>query len=225
MLLPQIIGGLLKEKPKVPKYDPVNLQDSQADAIGANLANFASASQLASQTNAFNQEELLKSLRKMIPNFDEIMGKTASIVGSQLKGEIPTDVGKAISSNAAARALGGGYAGSGLHGNLVARDLGLTSLDLMQRGLDSADRWLKTSKFMTDSGRMDASSMFINPLQMWQSQMENNKNQFNRDWVGNQLDAEYSLGTTVGNAMIKTDDQIMQIISSIAGSAGGAMMG
>jgi hypothetical protein len=224
MILPQLIGGILQEKPKVPTFQKVSLADAQTQSTNANAAALPALKSLASNVNSFSQDQLLTSLRKVIPNYDQLVSKTRSIIDAELAGEIPQDVQDAISRNAAAKALGGGYGGSQMHGNLVARDLGLTSLNLKERGVDSASRWIQMSTQNLVPNLFDVRSMFITPTQQWAANVRDSEGQFNRDWVSNQLDAEFSLGTVAGHAIQKSDDQVMQIIASVAGAAASAYM-
>ncbi len=224
MFLPQLIGGLLQDKPEVPKFDQINAQDEQKRAIAGNQSALPAAEKLASGVNDFNSQELMKMLRVAIPNYDDLVSKSTNLISSELSGQVPKDVQDRIQQNAASRAISGGYAGSGMHGNLNARDLGLTSLDMTQKGLDSANKWMTMAGAMTKANQFDVSNMFITPQQQIAVSMGERNAKFQHDWVSNQLDAQYSLGTIAGQAMIKTDDQMMQIISSLAGSAGGAAM-
>lgn len=50
-----IAGGLMKKKPKIPTYKPVDQTAEQEAAIAANLASFDSAKQLADQTTMADQ--------------------------------------------------------------------------------------------------------------------------------------------------------------------------
>lgn len=235
MLLPQIIGGILQERPEVPKFTPVSAQEEQLRAIRGNIAALPELTNLAQQMFGFEQKvgeqkqsQILSMFERALPGYGQMLQKQMQTTGSMLKGQIPKDVSEMVARSAAVRALSGGYGGAGMHRNLLARDLGLTSLGLMQQGEGSLARW-------TDLGRrylmpeqpqvFDLSRMFVStPMQIDLATSERDK-RFQRDWTTNQLKAEYSLGTTVGRAMIKTDDQIMGIISSLAGSAGGMMGG
>lgn len=221
MLLPQIIGGLLQEKPKVPEFQKINAQAEQSKATQGNIANFGAASQLGSAVNAFNQDQLLGMLRKAIPDYDNMMSQGGNLIQSYMRGEVPRDVQNQISRNASERAVSGGYGGSGMARNLEARDLGLTSLQLTQQGLSSADRWMNSAAQRSTPGMFDVSGMFLSPMQQIGLSVGERDSNFQRDWVKNQLDAEYSLGTTVGRAIIKTDDQIMSMASSVLGSMAG----
>lgn len=221
MLLPQIVGGLLQEKPEVPAFKPVDTTKEQQAAVAGNIKNFGDISKLAASTNAFNQDELNKMLESAIPGYRAMMATTGAKINSFLSGELPQDVSDQVGRNAAYRSLSGGFSGSGMARNLVARDLGLTSLDLISKGIDAGSRWIAMAKQNTVAPQFDVSSMFITPQQRIQTQMWNTENKFSRDWLSNQVDAEYSTGTIVGKAMVKTDDQITQIAASAAGSAAG----
>lgn len=224
MLLPQIIGSLLQEKPKVPEFQKINAQQEQAKATAGNIANFDQSAQLGSQVNQFNQDQLLGMLRKAVPGYDDMMKQGSNLIQSYMRGEIPEDVKNQIGRNTAEKSLAGGYGGSGMARNLEARDLGLTSLQLTQQGLDSASRWMTSASQRAVPNMFDVTSMFLSPMQQIGLSVGERDTQFQRDWVKNQLDAEYSTGTRIGKAIVKTDDQIMQILSSVAGSAGGMMM-
>lgn len=224
MLLPQIIGGLLQEKPKVPEFKGVDVQAEQAKATTGNIANFGQASQLGAKVNQFNQDQLLGMLRKAIPGYDNIMNQGSNLIQSYMRGEIPQDVKNQIGRNSAETSIAGGYGGSGMARNLEARDLGLTSLQLTQQGLSSADKWLNSAAARSTPQMFDVTSMFVSPMQQTAVSIGERDSRFQRDWVKNQLDAEYSLGTVVGRAIIKTDDQITQMLSSVAGSAMSGMM-
>lgn len=222
MLGPQIIGGLLQEKPDVPVFKPIDTTKEQSAAVRGNIANFADISKLAGDANMFNQEQLNKMLESAIPGYRSMVSNIGGKINSMLSGELPSDVSEQVGRNAAYRSLSGGYGGSGMARNLVARDLGMTSLDLISKGIDAGSRWITTAKQNTVANQFDVASMFITPQQRIQTQMWNREGQFQRDWMKNQVDAEYSAGTIVGKAIVKTDDQITAMAASVAGSAAGS---
>jgi len=185
--------GVLQEifgsKPSVPPLQKLNLQSEQQTAITGNLSALPATEKLVGQANQFTQQQIQQMLSSVIPNYGEITGAASTDIESLLKGQIPTDVSNAVQSNAAARALSGGFAGSGMHGDLVARDLGLTSLNLIDKGISSAESWLKTMDAMYQPGMMNVSSMFISPLQQAGFDVEERNMQFERSWLQNQINA------------------------------------
>jgi hypothetical protein len=227
MLLPQIVGGLLMagDKPVVPEFEALNPGAAQRQAIDLNLQSFPRIQELAEQYNNFSLEQMLEALRKTIPNFDQLMKKGSRLNLDMMAGKVPQDVSNAVSRNASERAVAGGYGGSGMARNLEARDLGLTSLDITQKGLDSASRWLALGSSMAQPTQFNASSMFLTPGTMLQSQMWNSEGRWKRDWLNNQIDAlPDPTMAAIGGAIVKTDDQMMQIVASAAGGATSSMM-
>jgi hypothetical protein len=215
------LGSAIQDKPEVPDFKPINTTKEQKAAIAGNNANFAEISKLASSTNAFNQAELNKMLEAAIPGYRAMMETTGGRINEFLSGKLPADVSDNVGRNAAYRSLSGGFGGSGMARNLVARDLGLTSLDLISKGIDAGSRWISMAKQNTVAPQFDVSSMFITPQQRIQTQMWNREGQFNRDWLDNQVDAEYSWKTQLGRAIQTTDSQITNAAFSMAGSAAG----
>jgi hypothetical protein len=71
--------------------------------------------------------------------YDQLIGASASVAGALMRGQIPLDVQRSVRQAAAetgrSRGLGEGSPASRF---LVARDLGLTSLSLMEKGLSTA---------------------------------------------------------------------------------------
>lgn len=220
-VLGQAVGGMLQEKPEVPKFVPINTTREQEKAVAGNISNFADISKLASATNTFNQDELNRMLESAVPGYHSMVSSIGGRINDFLSGNIPKDVMANIERSAAYKSLSGGYGGSGMARNLVARDLGLTSLDLMQKGIDAGSRWIATARANTVAPQFDVSSMFITPQQRIQTTMFNREGKFSRDWLKNQIDAEYSMGTIWGKAIQTTDQQVTQAAMSMAGSAAG----
>lgn len=137
------------------------------------------AERLGTEVNRYNQAELLKALRGAIPGYDELVADISGNIESGLKGEIPSDVSDVVQNSAAARALAGGYGSSGMFGNLVARDLGLTSYNISQRALDSAQHWLQVGAQSLTTPRFDVSRAFVSPVEQFRADTEREANMFN----------------------------------------------
>lgn len=121
---------------KIPEY---NLQ-------GATLEGIQAANKVTENT--------LQQLEKIAPGSAQARQKVGQIIGSYLAGEVPTDVQQQITRMTAER-LGAGFAmpQAGVRGpggfqvaqGQLARNLGLTSLDLQQAGANLAQSWQQTA--------------------------------------------------------------------------------
>lgn len=122
-------GGKSKvfgSKPGVAEYTPTDLGAEANRATKANIANY---------------DDILALLERINPGYGERLRQAGKNNLSLLRGEIPEDVQREVQRSAAFRALSGGFGGSGMSKALTARDLGRTSLDLMDRGTNSAQQW------------------------------------------------------------------------------------
>lgn len=213
------IAGLLEGKPTIPAFDRVDLGTSQQKAITNNISALPGAENLTSQTNQFGLDQVEKMLSQTVPGYDAIRAGVSKNIASMVSGEIPTDVSDAVQSSAAARALGGGFAGTGTARNLVARDLGLTSLDLTQKGLGAASAWLTTMAKINEPGQINLSSMFITPGQQQAADVEERNSQFQHDYVSNLNDWQHSFGYLAGEDVRDTGNTIGQLLASYMGGS------
>lgn len=218
-----IASNALAGKPTIPEFIKTDLGAEQSKAISENLASLPGAENLASQTNQFNINQIQSMLRQVIPGYDSMVGGATKNIEDELSGRIPADVSAAVQTSDAARALSGGFAGSGMHGNLVARDLGLTSLDLTQRGISSAQSWIQSMNSINAPAMFNLSSMFVSPAQQASVTQANNMGQFQRDYVSNLNDWQHSLGVAAAQDLNDSMGTIMSLIGSFTGgSLGGA---
>ena len=122
---------LIKEsdifKDGIPTWDNVSLQQSLATTLGANEANLPAAEKYSASANRATR----RLIGDAIPGFETMAANTEAYN----KGEVPKDVQEAIMRRGAQKSTVGGFGiSSGMTKNLQARDLGLTTLDLQQRG-------------------------------------------------------------------------------------------
>jgi hypothetical protein len=224
-----VLGSLIKgalggygKKPTVPTYNAVDPAAEQAAAISGNQQNLAAAQKLASSTNAFNTAQLQKMLESTVPGYNKIQGQQSGLIQSMLSGQIPKDVQDAITNQAAASAVGGGYGGSGMHRNLVARDFGMTSLQMTQQGMDSAQRWMAQTASMFTPGMMNVTSMFLTPAQTIQHSVNERNARFNVDWTKNQIKSMPDpWKQALGDAFIQDEYEIGKVIGSLVGGMAG----
>src|SRR4030095_2055000 len=109
------------------------------------LGNMDTASDISRRSTFANQAVLTDLLNQTIPGYSGMQQQRSDVTRSMLAGELPPDVVAAINRRSAGRALSGGYSGSGFHDALTARDLGLTSLDLINRGMGYSERLASTT--------------------------------------------------------------------------------
>lgn len=191
------LSALFGSKPTVPDLPSLSLPQEQQKALAANIAAIPGAETIATNVDLFNQRQVDQMLSHVIPNYQAIQGNINKNIQSLTAGQIPSDVAAQVQQSDAARSLTGGFGGTEAGGNLVARDLGLTSLDLTQRGLASAQSWLQTANSLYAPGRFNVSSMFLTPGQQASFDVEERNAQFQRNWMQNQIKAMPD-PTTVG---------------------------
>lgn len=219
--LGQIIGAQMMKKPKVPEVQPIDVASEQAKALGGNIENYGLIQQLSDLANK-------TAMQQGLGNIDALLGKgtreqITGLLQSGLRGELPKDVESLIRRKSAETAGGQGVTGSQLARNLTLRDLGLTSLQRTDQALDSATKWLSISQQQIP--QFNFGSLFVTPQQAIAQANINQQNQFQRDWLSNQLSAAYSSGSRWAAGLMAADAEISQIAASLAGSAGGALAG
>lgn len=92
---------------------------------------------LAGDVDQASQEQQIMMMERAMPGVTGQFATASGQVDQMLKGALPQDVINRIQSSVAARALAGGVPGSGMSGNQFANTLGLTSLDLIGRGISN----------------------------------------------------------------------------------------
>jgi len=195
---------LKKKPPGAAAFQDVNLQSEQGNAIGGNIAAFKSASKLAGMTNTFNASEIQRMNELSMPGYKAMQSKGTANIMDWMSGKVPEDVSNAVRTQSASRAMAGGFGGTGMGRNLSARDLGMTSLDVMSKGMDSATRWMQMNQ--SQAKTFDVSSMFVTPGQ-------------SANFAANQRDAKLSY-TNDANAYNYANDPNTAARDQLAGMVG-----
>jgi hypothetical protein len=203
-----LLNSIFGDKPEFADVPEINLQSEARKTITANQANLPAATQLAETTAAANQTNLLRSLERVLPTFTSILKRQASVVDSQLRGELTPEVEATLKQRAAQRGVAGGFAGSAFADNVTARSLGLNQLQLQQAGLQNAAALQQQALQL--SPVMPVQSMFLTPQQALQAAMQRQQLQFQRDLAQAQADAApdpvasglFKFGSSIGGAAI-----------------------
>lgn len=222
-------SGLWSHKPDVPDIPQISLPQTQLDITKGNLAALPGLEDLGTGVNAFQRAERAKTLEG-IPGLQALETATLGNLGSWMAGQIPADVQNAIATSGAGRALAGGYGGSGMANNLVARDLGLTSLDLQRMAVPMAQNFIGQEFGMRNVPQFDPTSSFINPMDAAQFYNRQNMEQFNRNWLQARIDAQpepwqQSIMNSTQELGGMLDEAAASYGGTAMGSMGGGMMG
>lgn len=216
-----MLHSLLSEKPKVPQFKKVDFGAETEDMLAENQENLPAAAAFAEEFNRLSGDQLNAALERMLPGYANLRDQTTGNINSMLSGKLPTDVENRIERYAAERGINTGTAGSDFGEHAAVRNLGLTSLQLSQQGLDSAMRWIESSASRTPTYNM--ASSFVPIQQRVGIRASENQFQFQRDWLKNKVDA---IPEGWEAALITLADNIEEIGSSILSSyAGGAVGG
>ena len=188
-----LFSKIFGSKVKVPEFSPVNIDTEHGAAIDANLKALPKATELARRESKSSQDILLDSLRAAMPHYDAMVSGGERVIGDLLSGKVPGDVASQIADRAAARGISTGTGAlSRFTKNLELRDLGLTSLDMTQRGLESAMNWFKTQRATAVAEPIRPSSMFISPQQRIAHKTSERNLQFQRDLAEEKQRAAHS---------------------------------
>lgn len=207
-------------KVQVPEYHSLDYGTEQGLAIGNNSKNLAADENLVSQSNLFSNNQTTKMLNTAVPGFSGLSKTASTQMGSMLKGEIPADVQAQIQNSDAARSLGGGFGGGGMGRNLVARDLGLKSLNLIDKGVSSAESWTRSMASIYSPSQMNVQSMFVTPQQQASFDSDQNQSKWSRDYLQAQSDA--SPDPRVSGLFNMVGGTLGGIVKSGTGSSGGS---
>lgn len=208
--------GAYGKKPEVPSLATISPGATQKATVGGNIASFADIARLATSVNTFNQDQLNALIdRALGPGARAQIQET---LGSQLRGEIPLDVQRAMYRGNAERNAGRNAFGGNFNANIDARSLGLLSLDITNKALSSAESWISRAV----APQFDVTSMFFTPQQRLAFEQQQQGMQFQRDLLAAGVKAAPDPGMA---ALAQGFDQEMARTENAIMSMGGKMMG
>ena len=141
---------------------------NQAAAAAAQLNDPTKIGTQANKMAEILNKKYIDQFDAAMPGYKANMAKTNEITSNYLAGKIPTDVVDQIFRNSAAKGFATGLYGGGLGRNLVAKDLGLTSLQLQSAGAGLLDQTAKLAvtvgrEMMPVSGGEFVNQLITNP--------------------------------------------------------------
>ena len=184
----QILGSVIgKQKaPKQADYAPVDPAAVQKQAISGNLQNFKGATQLASQTNQFNQSEASRLMEQAMPGFGATQKRMLAQVNQDLDSQntLPQDVKDQISRYAAEKGVTRGTSGNFNGFNLV-KDFGFNLTDWRNAQRARALNTMSSVFGMTPRvNPMSPMSMMVDPNTAIGVQGQNNAMAYNTAQAG-----------------------------------------
>lgn len=201
------LNRITAERPFDFQAQPITWQDIRSrevstraaadESLGYNIENEAIYAGVAQRMTAADTAVREEMLDKFVPQWRTQRDTAAAINESMMKGEIPRDVANRLQRDAAFIGLqAGGYGGGANTRSVTARDLGLTSLDLQQRGMAGAERWTTMMAGLmpeqtTAAGIMATQGM--TPQMALETSLQNAANQLTADVtnVQGRVDAAY----------------------------------
>lgn len=118
--------------PEAALYHPVDITESQREAIQGNLDNFDLSAALADQSNQFIDEQALARLDRVFPGATENIGQIGENTTALLRGELPPDLLAEITRDT--QSIGGQLGTPGTTSANTLRHLGLNRLDAINQG-------------------------------------------------------------------------------------------
>lgn len=159
---PEVFGSVPEHVP----YEPVDITQSQLDTIQGNLTALPYARALSRQVNREVIRNDLTRIRALVPGYDEKLGLIMDESTMNLRGDtnLPDYFDNVIRNRAEA---GAALGTPGTYGSATARDLGLSQMDLMDRGNSMFQNWLQTANAAVSpiQSQMRPQEMFFTPQQ------------------------------------------------------------
>lgn len=125
-------------KPRQPDLEELDLSNVMGQSLEDYWTQYdpENLDRMSAATNQLNKS-FQDRIQDLYGNFESDFDLASATTTDFLKGEIPQDVQDQVRRNAAMQSISGGFGtSSGMGRNLVARDFGLTSLDLMGQGFN-----------------------------------------------------------------------------------------
>ena len=173
------------DKINVPNWIGIDPTKIEKETIAGNQKNLPAATKLAGDVSKANLQQTQRMLDYALPGGRK---SAESAISDLLQGKLPSDMMSNLLRGGAARAMAGGFAGSGFGAGLSVRDLGLGSLQAFQMGMQGLNQ---LAGFYAGD-QMDVQSMFFSTQQRASIGMWNAENQWSRDLMQAQIAAQPS---------------------------------
>jgi hypothetical protein len=175
-----VLSEVFGSTPDIIPYTPTNLGDEQIKALKEDLAAMPWIKSLGGEYYDY----MLGMMNRSIPGFSDILARGGdltktlqSLSAEELAGQIPQDVVDQVTRSTAFQNLGSGLWGGAMGTANQARNLGLTSLDMINKGIatgQAGQNAAQTWASMASQLNMNPASFFISPQEQAAMTMQNN---------------------------------------------------
>lgn len=157
----------------MPSYDAATQRWSDETTVrttgGSVGTPLASVKDMLSSLGPAYAASFASAMNAVAPGWKDIMGRLEGGIRDLLGGKLPADVTSMIESTMAEKNLSGGRYGQ-VADSATARTLGLTSLDMVGKGMDEANKYLQIAKGL--SPQVTDLSGLIGGAMQYQSEAE-----------------------------------------------------
>ena len=217
--LSQLIHGT---KPKVAPFVATNPDETLKKLLNGEITDWPEIQQLSQ----LFQNKQFEEMGFDLPGLLSLGGQDAQTLleqaGTMEKGQIPADVAQQVMRSSAFQSLGAGSLGGPMGSALAARNLGLTSLDMIKQGADlatsggnAAQRWASIAQ-----GTMLPQSAYLYSPQ-WYTDFMAQQAAAKRD----ALQQKYNIAAQPDPAWADRAKLAGSILGAYAGGPGGAQAG
>lgn len=184
----QFLGGITTfigalQKGSGPDYEPFDWTASVDKALAYNQRSLPEIEALATEVDRFNQQQKIAQLESVVPGYMQKQAKVGDIIGSELRGELPPDVLAQMQRSSAAYGVGSGTLGSEFSGYRGLRNLGLSSLELQNKGISAFDIWTRNTSAVATAPLFDVTKMMVDPWRSAEMGQHEHENQFQVKWT------------------------------------------
>ena len=220
------LGGNIVANLVTPKMDKAVFQETDTTKVAKKAVESAEAIQ--PRVEALQDVSSEAATSRRLKQFSSILGpagldKFQANIRSGLSGELPRDVINNIQRQQAELGIKGGIGGSELSSKGIRAELLRTSQATIERSMSTAQQWFQVAA--SGMQQFDFSGLYGNFGQVLATDIQNKQGQFQVDMFNNQLDVEQSFGAAVGRDAMETEQFIQGVVTEVAGSIGGKMMG
>lgn len=205
----------------------VDLQESVRRAAISNLGLIPLNERLVDRANQAQSSAAIERAMALDPNFMQTIAGLSDSARSLVRGEIPEDVLEEIRKRRAEGAAAGGIGTPGALTNATSRDLGLTSLDLQQRGA-SLFQLINQSRQAIDpvERQISMSQLLLSPEQQINADVANRALRAAPDPTAQQLFTNEFVGSRQeafarGNVTVPVDNTLGAGLAGFGGTLSG----